>query len=82
MNELRNILKRYENPPAPVKLGDRVTFKPSAFFTPEDVPAGAMDKRRMAVRLTGRVIHVNAEHRHYTVEADCYGYPIRECFKY
>lgn len=82
MNELQIIMKRYENTPAPVKVGDRVTFKPSAFFTPEDVPAGAMGERRMAVRLTGRVIHVSHEHRHYTVEGDCYGYPLRETFKF
>lgn len=53
------------------KLGDKVSFFPTAFVHMEaSVPQ----------MLRGRVIYVNEAHRFYVVEAECNGHNIRESF--
>ena len=66
--------------PAPVKIGDPVTFCPSAFADAPIVvgPGG----RNISRQVRGRVICVNPAHRTYTVEAEINGYRLRETFKF
>lgn len=68
---------------APVSVGDAVAFVPSAFtdFAPTTARE-VLAKLEAAYTLNGRVIYVNAPHRFYRVEADCFGYAIRESFKF
>lgn len=54
------------------EVGDAVSFIPAAFIRYRDAET--------ALRLSGRVVYINAAHRFYTVEADCNGYKIRESF--
>lgn len=53
-------------------IGDHVSFTPTAFINYDD----AVTK----LRLDGCVIYVNEAHGFYVVEAECYGYRIREAF--
>ena len=55
-------------------VGDAVAFIPAPFVHYEHNEA--------PVSLSGRVIYVNDAHRHYTVEAPCNGYKIRESFMF
>lgn len=57
-----------------VEIGEPVSWVPSCFTLGEF--AGAVK------RLNGRVTYVNAEHRWYLAEAECFGYTIREGFKF
>ena len=60
--------------PCPVALGSTFTWRLRA-FSDGDYP-GAVNT------LHGRIIDVNATHRHYTAEAECNGYRLRESFKF
>lgn len=60
---------------APYSVGDTVVFMPSAFIDTEK-------DFGYVKTLRGCVIHVNAGHRYYTVEAECYGNRLRESFKF
>lgn len=61
--------------PAPYRVGDAIVFVPSAFIDYHD-PAVA------PYSVAGRVIHVNAAHRHYTAAGMVHGVEIRESYKY
>lgn len=65
------------NPPAPVALGDKYRFKPSA-FTQND-PGGGYSR---IGAVTGKVIFIHATHRFFTVEFEVNGRRLRENFKY
>lgn len=65
------------NPPAPVALGDKYRFKPSA-FTGAD-PGGG---NPVVGRVTGKVIYIHATHRFFTVEYEIHGKRLRENFKF
>lgn len=56
------------------RVGDPFAWTPTAFCG-ESLPGAVTELR-------GRVVDVNAAHRHYTVEAECNGYRFRECFKF
>lgn len=56
------------------KAGDKVAFRPRAF--------SAFEAEGTPVVLHGVVIYVNEAHRYYTAEAPCWGYTIRESFKF
>lgn len=56
------------------EIGDPVAWKPYAFMD-GDYPGAVKELR-------GRVIAVNEAHRHYTAEAECNGYRLRESFKF
>lgn len=61
------------------QVGDTITFVPYAFDrNARMIPRGAV----APYALRGVVIDVNAEHRHYTVEAQLYGFTIRESYKF
>lgn len=65
------------------RVGDQVTFVPSAFMTPDKGVDECIRRRiRMAYSLSGVVIYVNAAHRYYTVAAPCWGYRLTESFKF
>lgn len=57
-----------------IKLGAKVTFIPEAFTRIEnaDIP----------VKITGRIVYINHEHRYFRVEAEVNGYALHECFKF
>lgn len=57
------------------KVGDILSFVPSAFVD-------AKDDKRIPYRLRGTVIHVNEEHRHFTLQANVWGHTFCESFKY
>lgn len=59
------------------QIGDRIDFIPACFVR-------GIDNKRFELpqRLHGTVIHVNEEHRHYTVEARLWDYAIRESFRF
>lgn len=56
------------------EIGDAVTFIPAAFTRFDALPGSR-------VSLKGRVISVNREHGHFTVEGACGAYRIRESFR-
>lgn len=62
------------------QIGDVIVFRPSAF----DRDPKLADRVRFFIpaSLRGVVIHVNAEHRHYTLEAHLRNETIRETFKF
>lgn len=65
------------------RVGDQLTFIPSAFLTPDKGTAEVFrERKRMAYSLDGVVIYVNAAHRYYTVAAPCWGYRLTESFKF
>lgn len=57
-----------------IKLGAKVTFIPEAFTRIEnaDIP----------VKITGRIVYINREHRYFRVKAKVNGYALHECFKF
>lgn len=61
-------------------IGDVLAFRPAAFLT----SAAMFDVKgtHIPYTLRGTVIAVNAAHRHYTLEARCHGYTVRETFKF
>ena len=62
-----------------VKLGDKITFKPSGFsdqISVKDPSTGKSCSRKV----TGKVIYVHPQGRYYTVEAELDGRTIRESF--
>ena len=61
----------------PAHIGERVSFIPSCF-----VRAQESCYLQVETVLHGQVIYVNADHRYYTVEAPCFGYKVRESFKF
>ena len=65
--------------PADVRLGLEVTFCPVEHLPqgarPDDMPDGP-------VRVTGRIIYINAPHRFYTVEGRGRRGTFRESFKF
>lgn len=65
------------NPPAPVGLGEKYRFKPSAFTQCD--PGGG---RPVVGWVTGKVIYIHATHRFFTVEFEVNGKRLRENFKY
>lgn len=67
-----NQYETYRGRDAQRAVGEAVVWILSAFIHFERIPA--------PLRLSGRVVYVNAAHRYYTVEAPCNGYVIRESF--
>lgn len=72
----------YIEPRVQHALGDTFAFVPSAFSAPPKTGGSARKSIETAYSLRGVVVYVNTAHRYYTVEAPCWGYVIRECFKY
>lgn len=68
---------KHTNGACPRKLGETVTFEPEA-FTDERYNSDP----HTAHKLTGCVVYINEARRYYTVEAQCYGYTLRESFKF
>ena len=65
-----------------MQVGDKVRFVPSGFSS-EPTQSPLPGKKDPPPReVTGTVIAVNREHRHYTVEAKVFGYTLRETFKF
>lgn len=65
-----------------MQVGDKVHFVPNGFST---VPSAKTLPGRQDPpprKVTGTVIAVNREHRHYTVKAKVFGYTVRETFKF
>ena len=67
----------------PCEVGDRISFVPTAFA---ELPATTTRRNAAGIQeaytLAGTVIYINAAHRYYTVEAPCFGWSLRESFKY
>ena len=64
------------------RVGDRLSFVPSAFSSLPGTDYDICRRVNAAYTLSGVVIYVNAAHRYYTVEAPCFGYVLRESFKF
>ena len=76
MSNIRGVYRdRYDAPMRPAAtVGEPITWKPTCFF--DGLFPGAVKN------LNGRVIYVNEAHRYYVAEADCFGRPLREAFKF
>lgn len=61
--------------PPPRKVGDVVTWTPSAWFDRAEFPLAPR-------QVTGRVVYVNERHCFYVAEAECCGGMLREAFKF
>lgn len=61
------------------EVGAPYCWKPAAFSDHSDAVAGILG---VTVRLNGRVVYVNEEHRFFRVEARFPGGVLRECFKF
>lgn len=61
------------------EVGEPICWVPAAFTEHNSGVAGMLGA---AVRLSGRIVYVNLEHRFYRVEAACEGGVLRECFKF
>lgn len=66
----------------PCSLGDRISFVPHAFTEFKIDASGRLFNCEYAYTLAGTVIYINVPHRYYTLEAPCFGVPIRESFKF
>lgn len=65
-----------------MKIGDEVRFTPSGFGG-ESVKVhmdGGM--KPPPVEVTGKIIAINHEYRHYTAEYEVFGNKLRESFKF
>lgn len=62
-----------------VKLGAKITFKPSGFSDQTSVKDPATGKP-CSREVTGKVVYVHPQGRYYTVEAELDGRTIRESF--
>lgn len=69
-------LQKHANVACPYQLGDKVTFRPSAFSAEWNSDTFVLPS------LTGRVVYINEARRYYTVEAQCHGRTLRESFKF
>lgn len=61
------------------EIGAPVSWIPAAFTSHGDDSAGILG---VTVRVNGRIVYINREHRWYRAEARFAGGVIRECFKY
>lgn len=61
------------------ELGAPYCWTPFAFTEHNSGVAGMLGA---AVRVSGRIVYINAEHRFFRVEGRCEGGTIRECFKF
>lgn len=61
------------------EVGAPCCWTPAAFTEHNAGVAGLLGA---AVRVSGRIVYVNLEHRFYRAEAACEGGVIRECFKF
>ena len=61
------------------EVGDPFSWIPAAFTVHTDATS---DLLGAAVRLSGRIIYVNAAHRWFRAEARFPGGVLRECFKF
>lgn len=59
-----------------IEIGDKITFRPAAFF---DNPSGYGPA---PTQVTGTVIYINKEHRYYRVAYEMPGCIGHECFKF
>lgn len=57
-----------------IEIGQKISFFPSC-WSKVDFPSAAK-------ALRGRVCYINRAHRYFTLEAECHGYVIRECFHF
>jgi len=65
-------------PPSPrVRIGDRITFTPTAFVTKGDC---LRDGTILPGKVTGKVTWIHPRRRYYLVEAELFGMVLRECF--
>lgn len=62
-----------------VKLGDKITFKPSGFNSLSSVIDPVTGKERSG-EVTGKVVYVHPAGRYYTVEVEEDGRTYRESF--
>ena len=62
-----------------MKIGDRISFVPSAFFGEKF----ARDKAAHLIprRVTGKIIGIHKAHRYCRVEYQVHDYTLHECFK-
>lgn len=62
------------------QVGDPLPFIPSAFvrYAQED----SRMVKNVPIKLNGRVVYVNREHRYYVVQAQCNGAVLNEAFKF
>ncbi len=62
-----------------MKIGDRISFVPSAFFGEKF----AKDKAAHLIprRVTGKIIGIHKAHRYCRVEYQVHDYTLHECFK-
>lgn len=63
-----------------MKVGDAKVFVPSAFS--EITRDGAQKRYRVPIQIRGRIIAINWQHRHFTVEGEVNGRTIRETYKF
>ncbi|MBR2582395.1 MAG: hypothetical protein IKO83_01525 [Oscillospiraceae bacterium] len=61
------------------EVGEPICWTPAAFTHNTDNSAGVLG---LTVRVSGRIVYVNAEHRWYRAEATFPGGTIREGFKF
>lgn len=61
-----------------MRLGERVTWTPSAFEA--EVSGQGADRVRKTRTVTGRVAYIHPEGRYYMAEAKVNGAVLRECF--
>lgn len=62
-----------------MKIGDKISFVPSAFFGEKF----AKDKAAHLIprRVTGKIIGIHKAHRYCRVEYQVHDYTLHECFK-
>lgn len=63
-----------------MKIGQEKNFVPSAFS--ELTRDGEQKRYRVPVQIRGRIIAINWQHRHFTVEGEVNGHIIRESYKF
>lgn len=61
------------------KIGDRVSFLPSAFMV-SNTPGKALQGIPQRVKAT--ITYINEEHRYFRATFDVHGQPMHECFKF
>ena len=66
-----------ENPGCPHEIGDKVRFKPAAFYRTKEEPLF-----EIPVEVTGTVIQIHEEHRWFRVQYTMPGCIGRETFKF
>lgn len=60
------------------KLGDKVSFIPSAFMR----PSAEMGSRQYPVRVKAEIVYINHAHNWYRAAFDADGKTMYECFKF